>query len=277
MIFRGHNICQLLLDCGVISNDVYNKAREYQSIHGGDIVSYLVANRHITEIGLASFITEHIGIPYISINDYRLSPEAIDAVPVNLATKYMLMPLDKMGHLITIAMPDPLDAEAIEAVERATGCKALLFVSYLSDILKAIKEYYDVIIEDPHIKAKDAPPLFIKTASYTGIERRRALRLECDLEVDVPEYSLKNKPRIINASLNGFLLESPIPLTIGNAISVNIKLPGAYREYIINAAVQVVRVTQIQNGNFNIALKTTGMRLQDFKVVSSCIQSLWQD
>ena len=182
------------------------------------------------------------------------------------------MPLDKIDYVITVAMPDPLDTEAIEAVENATGCKTLLFVSLLSDIIKAIETYYGVIIEDPHVKRPENPPLFIKTECYTGIERRRAMRLECNLEIDVPEFYFDKKPRIVNASLNGFLIESTIPIPIGKLLSININLPGDYGSYTINAMVEVVRVSQLTSGNFNIALKTTRIQLQDFKVVTSYIK-----
>ena len=266
------DICDLLLQGGLITNEIYDKAAAYRLVNTGDMLFFLIACRYITERDLVFFLNKRLRIPVISLTDYQISHEVVEAVPIDIIKKYLLMPLDIMNDIITVVMPNPLDSEAIEAVENATGRKVMLLVGLFSEILKAIEFYYGVKIEDPAMKGPDGPPLSIDTEAYRGLERRRSLRLETDLEIDISEYESDKKARIRNASLNGFLIESSIPLEMGKLLAVHIALPNSYLSYPISAVVQVVRYVKLEEGKFLIAVKMISMRLEDFKTIASYIQ-----
>ena len=54
----------------------------------------------------------------------------------------MLVPIDKLGNNLTLAMSNPLNLLAIEDVELLSGCNVQTFVSTSTDIRKAIEKYY---------------------------------------------------------------------------------------------------------------------------------------
>ena len=64
------------------------------------------------------------------------------AIPEEVARQYCLIPIDRIGNALTLAMADPSNIRAIEEVELLTKCVVQTFVSTPSDILKAIDKYY---------------------------------------------------------------------------------------------------------------------------------------
>jgi hypothetical protein len=41
-------------------------------------------------------------IPEIDLSSYAVDPRVIDLVPANLAQKYLILPLFKVGHTLTV-------------------------------------------------------------------------------------------------------------------------------------------------------------------------------
>ena len=68
--------------------------------------------------------------------------ELIKFIPERVARQYRLIPIDKIGDNLTIAMSNPLNSQAIEDIETLLGCNVQVFVSTNSDILEAIEKYY---------------------------------------------------------------------------------------------------------------------------------------
>ena len=63
-------------------------------------------------------------------------------VPEQMARGYCLIPIDRIGNALTLAMADPTNIKAIEDVELLTKCVVQAFVSTPSDIHKAITRHY---------------------------------------------------------------------------------------------------------------------------------------
>jgi type IV pilus assembly protein PilB len=68
----------------------------------------------------------------------------VNIIPQKTARFYMVIPIDKMGNNLTIAMSNPLNTKAIEEIELISGCNVQIFVATSSDIRNAIDKYYKV-------------------------------------------------------------------------------------------------------------------------------------
>ena len=55
-------------------------------------------------------------IPHISLLDYDIGPDVLKLIPQEVCLKYGLLPIDKLGRILTVAMVDPLDVEALETI-----------------------------------------------------------------------------------------------------------------------------------------------------------------
>ena len=74
--------------------------------------------------------------------NYEIDDEVIRSVTENVCRQFCLIPIDKIGKSLTLAMANPLNIQAIEDVELVTGCTVQTFVSTTTDIRKSITKYY---------------------------------------------------------------------------------------------------------------------------------------
>jgi len=133
---------ELLIERHVITQDQLTQALAIQQDQGGLIGQILVTLDAATEEDIAKAITAQYGFPYLPLASYEIDEEVIQSVPEKVCRQFCLVPIDKIGKSLTLAMSNPLNAQAAEDVELITGCTVQTFVSTSSDIKTAIDKYY---------------------------------------------------------------------------------------------------------------------------------------
>lgn len=133
---------ELLMDRGIISGEQLDKALVIQQKNGGLIGEILVGLGFAKEEDIAQALTAQYGFPYLPLANYDIDPEVANIIPGRVARQYLLMPIDKIGNNLTVAMSNPLNVQATEDVELLSGCSVQTFVSTASDIKRAIEKYY---------------------------------------------------------------------------------------------------------------------------------------
>ncbi len=133
---------ELLLERGIISQNQLERALTHQKEKGGLIGEILVELGSAKEEDIAQALTAQYGFPYLPLSNYEINPEVANIIPGRVARQYILVPIDKIGNNLTLAMSNPLNVQAIEDVELLSGCNIQTFVSTSSDIKRAIEKYY---------------------------------------------------------------------------------------------------------------------------------------
>lgn len=133
---------ELLVEMGLITKDQLHHSLEVQKDKGGLIGQVLVDLGYVSEEAIAQAITAQYGFPYLPLENYEIDTEIVKIVPKNVAIQYCLIPVDKIGSNLTIAMANPLNSQAVEDIALLSGLYVQLFVSTAADIKKAIKKYY---------------------------------------------------------------------------------------------------------------------------------------
>lgn len=133
---------ELLIERGIINQSQLDKALAVQQEMGGLIGEILVELKFAKEDEIAQTLTAQYGFPYLPLANYDINPEIANIVPGRVARQYLLIPIDKIGNNLTLAMSNPLNIQAIEDVELLSGCSVQSFVSTSSDIKRAIEKYY---------------------------------------------------------------------------------------------------------------------------------------
>jgi len=133
---------ELLIERGIINAAQLDKALSLQQERGGLIGEILVGLGFTKEEDIAQSLTAQYGFPYLPLSNYDINPEIAHIIPARVAQQYVLIPIDKIGNNLTVAMSNPLNVQAIEDLELLSGCSVQTFVSTSSDIKKAIEKYY---------------------------------------------------------------------------------------------------------------------------------------
>ena len=135
-------IGDVLLERGVITRKQFDEALAYQVQHGGLMGQLLIQLGFATEEGVALALTAQYGFPYLPLDNYEIDEGLTQIIPEQAARTHCLIPIDRIGNALTLAMADPSNVKAIEEIELMTKCVVQTFVSTPSDILKAIDKYY---------------------------------------------------------------------------------------------------------------------------------------
>ena len=270
---KSRKIGEILIENGFIDKAKMDEALEYQANVGGNLTQYLIEREYISEEDLAKCISIQFGCSYLPLRAYEISSKVVNLVPAEIAEKYWLMPIDKIGNIVTVVMANPLDEEALEAVEKITGSSVQPFVGILSDIAQAIEYYYDVTLQDEALTAMEKKaPLFINSHSYSGSERRKAVRIKCKLDIHFVDPCKCNRISYIKANTKdvsrcGFLFESANILPVNSFLNIGVHLPDDISSYPVHAMVQVVRVQPLKSGKFDIGVKVVNMKKSDMNKI----------
>ena len=133
---------ELLIERGIINQHQLDKALTLQKDRGGLIGEVLVELGFAKEEDITQALTAQYGFPYLPLANYEINPEIVNIIPSRVARQYLLIPVDKVGNNLTLAMSNPLNVHAVEDVELLSGCSIQVFVSTLSDVKGAIEKYY---------------------------------------------------------------------------------------------------------------------------------------
>lgn len=140
-------IADILERQGVISKDQFSQVKLEQINTGKDVKEILAQRRLASEEQLLKAQAELINVPFVDLTTRPVSSEVLTQIPESVARHYTLIPFEKEGETLSVAMKDPLDLQLLEFLETKTGAKIKPFLASAPAIEKAIEEGYEVGIE----------------------------------------------------------------------------------------------------------------------------------
>ncbi len=133
---------QLLIAANLVTEAQLKEALNLQKKEGGRLGSKLIKLGYLTEDKLVSFLSKQYGVPSINLADYEIDPSVIKLIPAEMAKKYLIIPVARVGATLTVAMADPSNIFAIDDIKFMTGYNVDVVVASESSILEAISKYY---------------------------------------------------------------------------------------------------------------------------------------
>ena len=134
---------EILVERGIINRSQLEEALKFHKEKGIFFGVALVELKYATEEIIVQALTSQYGFPYLPLSNYEIAPDVLSSLPVDMCQKHCLVPIDKIGKSLTLAMANPLNLAALEEVEKLTDCMVQAFVSTATDIKAAIKRYYE--------------------------------------------------------------------------------------------------------------------------------------
>lgn len=139
----GEKLGELLVRSGALGQEQLQRALDFQRSEGGLLGEILVKLGYVNERAIVQALTEQYGFPYLPLECYEFDKEsAANIVPENVARQYSLVPIDIVGDMLTVAMSNPLNENAIEDVEMITKKRVQVFISTVTSIHDAINRLY---------------------------------------------------------------------------------------------------------------------------------------
>jgi type IV pilus assembly protein PilB len=133
---------ELLVRDNLITPAQLQQALEEQKKKGGRLGANLTRLGFINEEELADFLSKQYEVPSINLSEFEIDPEVIALVPEDQAKKHMLIPINRAGATLVVAMADPSNMFAINDIEFLTGYRVEVVVAPEKSIAEAIERYY---------------------------------------------------------------------------------------------------------------------------------------
>ena len=94
----------------------------------------------LSESSLAEVLAEQGGVPYRSLENYRVEFEAFPTIPVDWMRQHGFVPLEERDGILTIAVSDPTDLKTLDLLDRLLGRDLSLCAAPRSAIVEALQE-----------------------------------------------------------------------------------------------------------------------------------------
>ncbi len=143
MTVASSRLGEMLVKSKLISDDQLKKALTQQSSGGGRLGSNLVKLGYLSEEDITSFLSKQYGVPSINLAHFEIDQSVIKLVPAEIAQKHMVIPINRKGNVITVAMADPSNIFAIDDIKFLSGFKVEPVVAAETSIRNAINKHYD--------------------------------------------------------------------------------------------------------------------------------------
>jgi len=118
------------------------KAQDEQKLKGGRLESNLIKLGYIKEDELLSFLSAQYRVPSVKLSKIEINPNVAKLIPPSISKKYFIIPINRVGPKLTLAMADPSNIVVIDEIKFITGFNVEPVVASEAEIVDAIKKYY---------------------------------------------------------------------------------------------------------------------------------------
>src|SRR5215813_526255 len=132
----------LLLKSKLITAEQLDAALKSQREEGGKLGEALVRIGAVGENDITETLSQQFGVPSIDLANFEIDPAVIKIVPGDVARKYGVLPVNKTGATLTIAMGDPTNVFAMDDIKFMTGYNVEPVVASEVALRKAIDRHY---------------------------------------------------------------------------------------------------------------------------------------
>ncbi len=136
------NLEDILFKQGLITSDQLSSIK-LESINSGLSVEKILSEYSIVSPDkIIQAKAQILGVPYIKLEDKAIAADVLNLVPEPAARRYRIIPFEKKGEEVWVAMADPLDIQISQFIEKRAGLRVKPFLAQPEDILKAINDQY---------------------------------------------------------------------------------------------------------------------------------------
>ena len=135
-------IGEILIERGLITDNELDFALDMQKLSHEKLGEVLINNKITTPEDIAKALASQLDVEYVDLNKKNISGEMARVVRRNTAKQHHLIPLQKQGDVLYVAMEDPLNYYGMDEVRKATNLRVIPFIATKAAIEHAINSLY---------------------------------------------------------------------------------------------------------------------------------------
>jgi type IV pilus assembly protein PilB len=266
----------ILLKSGRLDQATLNEAQKQADKDKSSLTEILTAKDLVSEKQIVGLIAKDINLPPIDLERFEIDPGMANELSQELADDHGVVPIAKVGNILTIAVSDPFDVFKLDDLKIATGLHLRSVVSTADAITRAFESLYnpgqdqmnalfDSAVRDENVDVKeikaeeDATELSALSEDGSPVVRLVNLIIYQAVKGRSSDIHIEPFERVVRVRyrMDGVLREafSP-PKRMMNAIASRIK---------IMSQLDIAEKRKPQDGKFRITLDGRNI---DFRVSS---------
>ena len=131
-----------LIESGQLSQSQLDLALREQKRGGKMLGQTLVDLGFVTQEVLAGFLANKTQTEQVDLSRLAIAPELLRLIPEQLARTHLALPVSRANGTLNVAIADPLNVLAFDALEQATRLRVNLVAATESDLRAAIDRHY---------------------------------------------------------------------------------------------------------------------------------------
>ncbi len=135
-------IGELLIERGLITDNELEFALDMQKLTHEKLGEVLIENKIVTPENIAQALATQLDVDYVDLNKRTIPGEMTRIVRRNTAKQNHLIPLQKQGDTLFVAMEDPLNYYAMDEVRKATNLRVVPLIATKTAVEHAINTLY---------------------------------------------------------------------------------------------------------------------------------------
>lgn len=133
-------LAKVLGQGGQIPNEVLAEALRESGQTGMPFPDILLRDGLLSEWDLVRTVSQEFTLPILFPSSYSIDKEMFQLLPVDFIRKHRVIPIDRFGDVIVVAMPVLLPAAILEEIESITKLQVFPFVSPKTEVQKILED-----------------------------------------------------------------------------------------------------------------------------------------
>ena len=132
---------KILVEKGRITVDQFNSA-EKTAKHVNVPVAEVIIGRHLlSEREIGELIANSLGVKYVDLKKIDIAPELLELIPQDMAIARRVIPFERDGNTLHVAMEEPTNLETLDFVRKKTELEVEPYFTTSNGIKYALRLY----------------------------------------------------------------------------------------------------------------------------------------
>ncbi|MEJ7849736.1 MAG: type IV-A pilus assembly ATPase PilB [Pyrinomonadaceae bacterium] len=133
---------EILVRENLVTPQQLREALDYQRTSGGRLGNNLVKLGIISDDVITAVLSRQYGVPSINLDLFHIEDAVIKLISQEVALKYTVLPISKVGATLTLAMADPTNVFAMDDIKFMTGFNVEPVIASEVSIQMSVGKYY---------------------------------------------------------------------------------------------------------------------------------------
>ena len=131
-------ILDVLVERGKLTEKMRERVSQVQRETRRPVIEILADEKLVDEAEITYLMSEFLEIPFLRLDAYQIDQDTFKLIPHEVAERHEVVPVAKIGTLLTVACARPLDLLALDDLKELTGCEIRTVLAPRSEIQNAL-------------------------------------------------------------------------------------------------------------------------------------------